>query len=309
MDDFNDSLDSMFGGPVRPVQERLPDTRTNEQKAAEVIARSANKPAVFNDKCPKCIGGFWKGNHRFPCFACKGKGVLSFKTSPEARAKARAKATEKRIEREADKAAWREEHKAEIAWATRAAARNTERGGTFDFPAKLLESLEQWGTWTDGQLAAVQKLMARDQARKAELAQTHSAIVDASKIEAAFAIARERASRPGMVGIWTRPLKMRAGNLDLTFQPGSIGSRWEHQIFVRQGEKKLGTIEGGSFKRRFECSDAETAAVIEACQDPAQAAVAFGKAWGVCSACGRTLTDDESIARGIGPICAENFGW
>jgi hypothetical protein len=25
--------------------------------------------------------------------------------------------------------------------------------------------------------------------------------------------------------------------------------------------------------------------------------------------CGRTLTNDGSIERGIGPICAENYGW
>lgn len=33
----------------------------------------------------------------------------------------------------------------------------------------------------------------------------------------------------------------------------------------------------------------------------------FGKLYGMCLKCGRTLTDEESIARGIGPICAE--GW
>ena len=31
---------------------------------------------------------------------------------------------------------------------------------------------------------------------------------------------------------------------------------------------------------------------------------AFGKALGVCGICGRALTDDASLAAGIGPVCA-----
>lgn len=31
----------------------------------------------------------------------------------------------------------------------------------------------------------------------------------------------------------------------------------------------------------------------------------FGKLYGVCIRCGRTLTDEDSIAAGIGPICAQ----
>lgn len=33
-------------------------------------------------------------------------------------------------------------------------------------------------------------------------------------------------------------------------------------------------------------------------------AVKFGQLYGVCAQCGRTLTDEASIARGIGPVCA-----
>jgi len=34
-------------------------------------------------------------------------------------------------------------------------------------------------------------------------------------------------------------------------------------------------------------------------------AARFGKLYGLCIVCGRTLTDENSIAAGIGPICAE----
>lgn len=36
-------------------------------------------------------------------------------------------------------------------------------------------------------------------------------------------------------------------------------------------------------------------------------AKAFGALYGTCCCCGRTLTNEESIAAGIGPICAEKF--
>ena len=33
----------------------------------------------------------------------------------------------------------------------------------------------------------------------------------------------------------------------------------------------------------------------------------YGKIYGVCCRCGRTLTDEDSIAAGIGPVCASKM--
>lgn len=41
---------------------------------------------------------------------------------------------------------------------------------------------------------------------------------------------------------------------------------------------------------------------------PLQASIRYGQAIGVCGKCGRTLTDPESRAAGIGPICAGKLG-
>lgn len=38
-------------------------------------------------------------------------------------------------------------------------------------------------------------------------------------------------------------------------------------------------------------------------------AIQYGRNTGICSCCGRTLTNPESIANGIGPVCAENWGF
>lgn len=36
-------------------------------------------------------------------------------------------------------------------------------------------------------------------------------------------------------------------------------------------------------------------------------AKAYGALYGTCAVCGRTLTDEDSIAAGIGPVCASKF--
>lgn len=43
--------------------------------------------------------------------------------------------------------------------------------------------------------------------------------------------------------------------------------------------------------------------------DPKAAMELYGQQLGKCGHCGRTLTDEESRARGIGPICAQKMGW
>lgn len=43
--------------------------------------------------------------------------------------------------------------------------------------------------------------------------------------------------------------------------------------------------------------------------DPKAAMLRYGNEIGSCGKCGRTLTDDDSRTRGIGPICAAKLGW
>lgn len=44
-------------------------------------------------------------------------------------------------------------------------------------------------------------------------------------------------------------------------------------------------------------------------QGPAEASKRYGREIGSCGVCGRTLTDEESRAAGIGPVCAAKTGW
>lgn len=56
-----------------------------------------------------------------------------------------------------------------------------------------------------------------------------------------------------------------------------------------------------SFPVRFATERAKILTAIAA--DVKVAAIRYGKALGKCSQCGRTLTNPESIALGIGPVC------
>ena len=42
---------------------------------------------------------------------------------------------------------------------------------------------------------------------------------------------------------------------------------------------------------------------------PREASMRYGRELGHCGVCGRTLTDPNSIALGIGPVCAGRMGW
>jgi hypothetical protein len=42
-------------------------------------------------------------------------------------------------------------------------------------------------------------------------------------------------------------------------------------------------------------------------EDPKEAQIAYGKLTGVCGVCGRMLEDEESVAAGIGPVCASKM--
>src|SRR5215472_12829339 len=82
--DLNDDLSDLLGaaaiGPALPAINRAP---------ADFV------PAIerFAEGCPKCRGTgrfiSYSGRDCGPCFACKGAGQQTFKTSPETRAKAR----------------------------------------------------------------------------------------------------------------------------------------------------------------------------------------------------------------------------
>jgi hypothetical protein len=269
---------------------------------------SANEVTYFEQACPKCNG---TGRYTFgyvhvrsgECFACKGKGKMSFKTSPATRMKAKM-ASQKRAVAKADaqanKAAeWKEANPAEAAWMEASAPR-------FEFARSMLDALNKFGHLTERQMQTVQRLTVQDAERQAVRATEQAAraetapVVSVEAIEVAFNNAKQ-------AGVKFPKLRLDT----FVFSPASENSKNAGAIYIKsKGDGVyLGKVMGGRLFTSRDCTTEASERITAVASDPKQAAVAYGMKFGACSVCGRQLTDSDSVARGIGPICAENYGF
>lgn len=278
-DDLTDDLGPIYSAPTKPAGQ------------------------TYRQPCGKCNGrGFVTFGYTFTrtgeCFACKGKGHLEFRTSPEQRAKARAysQARKDRAKQETLGHAneWRTAHPIEAQWLDQAAARG------FNFAVSLSEALNKFGHLTEGQLAAVRKCLVRDDERKAEQAK-RAATAPALSVEA-IETAFQNAKAAGIK--WP---KLRLDSF--LFSPAGANSANAGAIYVKQGETYLGKVLGGKLFASRECDNETRDRIVAAASDPHTAALAYGKKYGRCAVCARELSDPESVERGIGPICADTYGW
>lgn len=281
--DFKDDLDAIYS-PKAPATEGV---------------------VWFEEACRKCNGtGVYHGfsRHGRACFACGGKGKMQFKTSPEQRAKAKQYAENHKVKQAEKKAAnvqaWLDANKAEAEWLLEAAGRG------FEFAVSLQAALHKYGSLTDGQLAAVRKCviasaerMAKRAAEKVEAEKTAPQI-SIEAIEVAFNKAKEAGIRYPRLRLDT-----------FVFTPAASHGKNPGAVYVKSGEQYLGKILGGKLYATRECPSEASERIVAAASDPHAAAVAYGKKFGCCAVCGRELTEGGSIERGIGPVCAEKYGW
>jgi hypothetical protein len=227
------------------------------------------------------------------CFKCKGKGYRMFRQSLAQREKAK----QQRVARETGKReAWIAEHQDVFAWINRKAER-------FDFARSMGEAISKYGHLTDNQLAACERMMVKDAEREAQWAAERAAkaaaapSIDIGAIRTALLTAKSHIMWP----------KLRLDRF--TFSLAGENSRNAGSIYVKDGETYLGKITDGRFHASRDCTEELQAAIIAAAANPEEAARAYGLEFGICSCCGRKLTNKLSIELGIGPICRERFGW
>lgn len=176
----------------------------------------------------------------------------------------------------------------EIKWIIRNAA-------TDDFARSLDKRLRETGELTENMVGAVARILNR----------TASAVaVDAAGVErivASFSSAAESGLKyPKMfLGDFTFALAMSGRNK---------GAIWVTEGFSRSG-RYIGKVADGKFSPSDAATADERKKVLDVCADPKKAAQAFGQETGRCSCCGRELTDPDSIANSIGPICAGRYGF
>jgi len=256
------------------------------------VARSAATVARYT--CDKCRGSgkFYSYTGRLvgDCMKCHGGGLL--KTDPAVSAQRRAKA---QATVAAKRTAWAEAHAAEISYL--AAQRES-----FEFAQSMRAAIAQYGSLTDGQLAAVRRLMERSAERAAvQAAKPADAQVAGAGFErmlAAFGAAKASGLKYP---------KFTAGGV--TFSLASATSKNAGCLYAKAGDTYLGKINaGGGFFKAGDCPAEQAANIATICADPFAAAVMHGKQTGRCSCCGRELENPESVALGIGPICREKWG-
>ncbi len=290
---------------------------------------------LFVEDCPKCGGsGSWRPGYR--CFKCKGKGKLEFKTSSSQRAVAKRsrvkRATAKAVESAADWNSYLKSRPAIAEWL---------KDSDSAFSGSLIQSGTKYGSLTEGQERAVLACVATDQDSLVNFIDvTLPSVTEwlvANKDESEFADSLYKAgiryghltegqtnavlnniSRDGdtskdseldlsplLKGFYSVP----DGNTRLKVairRPGK-NSTWQGWIFVDDGaaygSRKNYGRQGPDSLYRGDIRDA-LAAILE---DPKAAMIAYGKLTGTCGVCGRKLEDEESVAAGIGPICASRF--
>lgn len=293
----DDELDDIF--PPLPEGHVTPEV---VEKAATFAKEQL--PERFKVKCKSCGGSgrfvSYTGRVVGNCFKCKGKGHKFTKTDPAKLEAARKRREEKKAEQALEMAQkaieWREANPEASEWMLAAAGRG------FEFAQSLNEALLKYGHLTEKQMAAVNKCLAKDKARKEARAEAiaNAPAVDISKVKEALELAKQNGLE------WP---KLRLGEFVLS-RAGDT-SRNAGSIYVKQGKgfdaPYMGRITDGAFIRGRECTDEQEAELLELCSKPLESAVAYGKKTGKCACCGRKLTNAESIEFGIGPICRDKF--
>lgn len=276
--DWDDFIDGLAGEPT-PVASR-PETHK------------------VKFKCVECNGtGKWQGGRmnvhgNSNCWTCGGRGFTM--TDPRKLRDNRIKAAAKKQE---TISGFREENAEVIAILTKAASWSS-------FAASLVDQLNS-KPWSDKQLAAARGMAAKIAAKDEERAKEQKArdaaapVVDLAPIKAMFeAIAAHGYKRP----------KYRAEGVILSLAPAH-GANAGHLYVTDEEDTYLGKITPDmKFKGTRSASETTEKALFAIAADPMGAAVRYGNRTGRCACCGRGLTNDESITRGIGPICAERWG-
>lgn len=295
-DPLEDLFNAAAAGNVRPAAPR----------EASPVSNVVPLRNTFEENCKACrgTGNFrsWNGRLVGPCFKCKGKGKVEFKTDAFTRANNRAKAAVKKVVRAeavaADAlAAYERDHPEVFAWLN---------SGN-DFATSLLGSLKKWGSLTDKQLAAAYRAVEKNAARVAErTAREAAAPVVGNALWEAFEKAKAlQAARAESEAGKRRKPSLKFANFTIkeaAKYPGTL-------YLVTKDDSYLGKVTGGKLYRSRECSDETAALVMELMADPRAAAIKYGERFSFCCICGRGLTNHKSIERVMGPVCASKWGW
>ena len=180
---------------------------------------------------------------------------------------------------------FKSENKGVFAWLQAHSSSNSFAGSLFD---QLLER----GTLSENQIAAVRRNIEK------------SDRVGNSNVVVANVVARIDALKAQGLS----KIAVTVGGYKI-YTPDNGGD----QLYIKIGGRYIGKLVEGVFKPAGAAQkvDAENLVAIAKLNDEELIAriVEEGKKTGTCGICSRTLTDPDSIAAGIGPVCAGRVGF
>lgn len=267
----------------------------------KAIAKAKERPTF---PCESCRGtGRYQGvrvhQPEEKCFACKGKGF--FYTSYADRLAARKKSKQSKIDKlAATKAEFEKDHGPLLAKV------RSDLLPWNGFAASLIEHYDTKGHLSDRQIESLQTQCDKNDVRQAERAAAKAAerkalvetVVDTSSIRTLFDTAKGNGLKKP--GLWF-------GGLKISEAP--MTGKNAGALYVKQGGEYAGKIVGPTFFPAWGVKAADILpTLLEIAGNPAEVLRAKGKETGTCCCCGRPLSDPASVAAGIGPICATNWG-
>lgn len=162
-------------------------------------------------------------------------------------------------------------------------------------------------TWSEFAVSLAQQFADRGRLSERQIAAATSM---RAKCEARAAARQQAAPAEGLdlSGMISGRYAVPGGDTRLKVQIDVVTKgNWEGWVFVKdaaeygQGRRYGKQRPGGRYEGEI------LDALRQILADPKAAAAEYGRLTGTCGVCGRHLEDEESVARGIGPICWAKF--
>jgi hypothetical protein len=285
------SFADLDDGLSAPIAEARP--KEDIQKAAHIAnGGEASFP------CPRCKGtGRWHGRTvSFNCFKCEGSGKVSKGVAAAAKGKVTAaqNKAQRLVEFARDHVEVMDFLVANQEWS--------------DFYRSLHDQLMERGSLSDGQIAAVQRGMEKIAAKRAEKdveREKKSGDIGVAAINKLFETAMEHGLKQPMFRTERLTIKLAKNRADTLYVTDRAVEDRERG---GSGGAYVGKIVAGRFEARREAAPDTLKLLAKIAKNPLKAAVEYGRSTGKCCCCGRELTDPESVANGIGPVCQSKWG-
>lgn len=182
------------------------------------------------------------------------------------------------------------QHQDVVTWMTERAQRGN------DFAESVLGFLNRKGYLTEGQFNAVKRNV--DRAAEQRSASAQAPEVSLVELEKVFGVA---------LGNGLKTPRLTVG--PYRFNPAGTASANPGAIYVKRVEdgEYLGKMMNGRFLAKITGEYVQE--ILNIARDPKGEAIKHGHLTGRCAICSRKLSDSESTARGMGPVCAAKYGW